>query len=92
METVKVELDVAKGALEIGQGLSALMVNIKASLKDGFQPGSDLPAIVVESLQPLIAAVQGVQVVAAEAKEDSEKFSDGVYCGLKSGVFALLKD
>lgn len=91
METVKVELEVSKEAYELGKGLSALMINIKKSLADGFQPGSDLPAIVTGSLSSLFSAVQGAEKIGSEASEDAEKFSDAIYCGLKPGIFALVK-
>lgn len=92
METVKIELEVAKGTYELGQALAALMINSKAALKDGFQAGQDLPAVITESLNALILGVQGAMSVSAEAKEDVEKFADAIYVGMKPGVFALIKE
>lgn len=91
MDTVKVELEVAKETYEIGQAVSALLKNAKEALKDGFQPGQDLPEIITKSLNDLFVGISGIEKISGEAKEDIEKFIDGVYAGIKPGVIALVK-
>lgn len=91
MEIVKVELECSKEAYELGQSISKLIESIKESQADGFQAAQDIPDVLVQNLNSLLQGIQGVEKIDDEAKADVEKFSNAIYCGLKPGVFGLIK-
>lgn len=91
MEVVQLQVEVAKETYELGKGVDGVVASVQKALADGWQPGTDLPVIVVESLQALAPAVQGVEKMPEEAKEDAEKFVDAIYLGLKPIPFRFVK-
>lgn len=91
MEYVDVTLKCAKETYELGKGLEGVVIAIKNALKDGWQPGTDLPMIAVQSLNALAPAVQGVEKLPEEAKADVLTFQHGIYCGLAEVPHHFLK-
>lgn len=91
METVDVTLKCAKETYELGKGLEGVLLAVQKALKDGWQPGTDLPAIAIESLQALGPAVQGVEKIADELKGDVKAFQHAVYCGLAEVPYHFIK-
>jgi hypothetical protein len=74
MAKVKVEVEVSKEAYELGKAVSEVVKSVKEALKDGFDPMTDVPAIVVQSLSELKTGIEGVQLLGEESKEDIEAF------------------
>lgn len=68
METVKQEIALPKEAHELAAGLEKFAMAVKAALKDGFQPGQDIPPVLSSAIVDLIPAMQGVEVVKDELK------------------------
>lgn len=91
MELVPVTLQCAKETYELGKGLEGVVLAIKTALADGWQPGTDLPMIAVNSLNALAPAVQGVDQLPNEAKENVLAFQHGIYCGLAEVPHHFLK-
>lgn len=91
MEKVKLEVEVAKEAYELGEGLASMVLAVKDALKDGFQPGQDLPAVVTAAFTKLVPAVEGMDKLDDELKEDAKAFLDALYLSLGKGVAELLK-
>lgn len=74
MAKVKVEVEVSKEAHELGKAVTNVVKAVKEALKDGFDPMTDVPTIVIKSLSELKTGVEGVQHLGSEAKEDLEAF------------------
>ena len=55
---------------ELVQGLVSFIASIKESLKDGWQPGIDIPVIMMKALSDLPSAIGGLDKLPDEAKED----------------------
>lgn len=70
MEKVTKSVEVPKNASAIGDALVQIAKATKAALADGWQPGTDIPAILVASFQPLTSAVAALGSVSAETAED----------------------
>jgi hypothetical protein len=75
MEKVIKQVEVMKEADELAQALVSIVKAVKAALKDGFQPGADLPAIIVSAVATLPAALDGVQKLPEESKSDPVAFA-----------------
>lgn len=74
MPKINVEISVSKESYELAQGSVKVVKALKEALKDGFQPGQDVPAIVSAVIADLIPAVQGMDQVALESQEDEKAF------------------
>lgn len=69
MAKVKIELEVAKEAHELAQGLVEMVKAVKEAMKDGFQVGQDVPVIVSAAVQKLPAAIDGLDKLPEELKD-----------------------
>lgn len=69
-KTVKV----SKEADELADGIARCIVSIRKALADGWQPGSDLPVVLSSVMADLVPAVQGVEKLGAEKKENVQAF------------------
>lgn len=76
MEYVEVPVKVSKESYELGMALAKLVMDIRMSLKDGFQVGTDLPVIIASFMSKEVAAgVQGLDKIAEELKENKAAFA-----------------
>lgn len=69
MQKVKVELEVSKEAHELAQGLVEMVKVVKEAMKDGFQVGQDLPAIITAAIAKLPPAIEGLDKLPEELKD-----------------------
>jgi hypothetical protein len=81
MEKVIKQVEVMKEADELVQALVSIVKAVKTALKDGFQPGADLPAIIVSAVASLPSALEGVQKLPEEAKADPVAFTQAFVLG-----------
>lgn len=88
METIQKTVAVSKETAELLEGLTKFAVAVKAALKDGWQPGADLPVILTSALGDLAPALQGMESVPAEVKQ-SKEFAAAVALGVNDLVHAL---
>lgn len=86
-----VQVKVSKEAHELGEGLKKFVLSIKGALADGWQPGADIPVVLSAALADLVPAVQGVEKIKDETKEDLEAFVSALVLPAKELAFALLK-
>lgn len=86
---MKVELECAKETLELCQGLAKFAAAVKQALADGWQPGTDLPALITATVADLVPALQGVDQLPAEVAASPE-FVNALYAGLSPIVFQFL--
>lgn len=71
---IKKEVEVSKEADELAESVYKLVKSSKKHTEDGFQAGTDLPAIVMENLQSLMKGIDGMDKMNAEAKENMVAF------------------
>lgn len=73
MDTVKVEIELPKEMAAIKEAIGKMVGAVKTSLADGWQPGTDLPAILIAGMAELPAAIAGLSSLPAEFKADKGK-------------------
>ena len=78
---VKVEVDVSKESYELMAGVAGFVGVVMQCLKDGWQPGQDLPAMLAGAMANLIPAVAGVEKLPAEAMEETPEFVAAILLG-----------
>ncbi len=78
---VDVTVQVSKETYELSKGVAELTKAVKLALKDGFQVGQDIPPIITAAIQQL-AAIEGVELIDDEMKENPEAFAKAVALGL----------
>lgn len=91
MEKLKLEVEVAKETYELGKGLDGIVGAVQKALADGWQPGQDVPQILMEAMGALVPAIQGVDKISAETS-DPQAFADAVYMGLRPIPFRFVKE
>jgi len=74
MELIKKEIELPKETSEIVDYVADLVINAKEALNDGFQIGTDIPAIATKSFNGLITAVDGMDKIEDEFKSDEASF------------------
>ena len=91
MPKIKVEVEVSKEVHELGEGLKNFIAALKVALADGWQTDQDLPVLLASAMADLIPALQGIEKLPDEAKEDLESFLTGIGLSVKGIVMMLLK-
>ena len=91
MAKQKIEIEVSKESLELAEGIKQMVLSAKEALKDGWQPGQDIPAIAASAFAALLPAVQGISQVPDEIKEDPAAFAKALACPMADMVADLLK-
>lgn len=86
MQTVSVSVAVSKEAYELGQGLVKFASALKGALANGFQPGQDIPVVVAAAITELIPAMDGVQLLSDEVKQDPVAFASAFALSAKDLV------
>lgn len=87
-ETISVE--VSKEAHELMSGFIEVVKASRKALADGFQPGQDVPEILIKAVGQLPAMVGGLDQLPAEAKEDLAAFVNAGALGGGQLVLAAL--
>lgn len=72
--TKQVSVTVSAPAYDLGQGVRAFLTATRKALADGWQPGSDIPAVLVAVYADLIPQIQNVSAAVADAKSDTRDF------------------
>ena len=81
---------VTKEMLEVGEGLRGVMDAVEKATKDGWQPGTDLPVIIVEALPKLSAAIDNVKQASIEFKHEPAKAVMGALIPIAEGLDNLI--
>lgn len=87
----EVTVKVSSEAHEVAEAISGLVLSTKKALADGFQAGADMPAVLVENMAKLLKAIEGVEKLPAEAKEDVGAFVSAFTVETAKIVSELLK-
>lgn len=91
MEKLKIEVEVAKEVYELGVGISQVVKAVKEALDNGWQMGEDLPLVLSAVISHLVPAVQGIDKISDELKEDPSAFAKGVVIPVSDAVASFLK-
>lgn len=91
VEYKKHELEVPKETYEIGEALSSMVSATAKALEDGWQPGQDIPAILVSPVSKLGAALDGIQKVPGEFIEAPVRSVMGIIAPIAKSSEELLK-
>jgi len=86
---IKVEVEVSKETHELCVGLVEMTKAVVLAQSDGWQVGSDLPAIALAAFGQM-AAIEGVDKIGAEIKEDPAAFTKAIALGL-ADVYSVLR-
>lgn len=90
IEKVKIEDEATKASYALGCGVEGVVSAINLALADGWQIGTDLPVIVVGSIQALAPAVAEVKNLSEEAHGEPEAFTTGLLLPIKRAVFKIV--
>lgn len=90
-EKLDITVQVTKEAHEIGEALKNIAKAVKDAMADGWQAGTDIPAIVVNSLNPLMSAIDGYDKLPDEFKNETEAATKGVMIPLIDVPFMFIK-
>lgn len=90
MATIKIEVEVSKETHEACVGMVNMLVAVKLAKADGWQPGKDLPAIALAAFGQM-AAIEGIEQIDDEMREDPVAFSRALALGIADGVSAMQK-
>lgn len=85
---MKVEIEVTKETYEFGQGIVEILKSVLVAKRDGWNVGQDLPAILMTAVSQL-AAVEGIDKISEEAKNDPAAFGKALMCALADGYAAI---
>jgi hypothetical protein len=78
MAKVMMQVEVSKEVHELGEALALMVDAVKQAGADGWQPGQDLPALVVQAIAILPPALAGMDQIKSELAEDKAAFIAGV--------------
>jgi len=82
MAKITKTVEMSKEMNELLVGVADVVGAVKQAMADGWQPGQDLPVIVMSAIAILPPAIQGVDQIKGEFAEDKAAFvaacSDGV--------------
>jgi hypothetical protein len=67
---MKLEREVSKEMHELIQAVVKIIEASKVAMKDGFQAGSDVPAVVMASMPAMMQAIGGIDKLPEEFKEE----------------------
>lgn len=90
MEKIKLEIEVSKEVHEVGEALKEMILVTKKALEDGFQLDKDLGPLLTVAVAKLPPAIDGLNKVSAEIKEDPQAVAMALAYHL-AGVIVALK-
>lgn len=91
MSVIQVQVPVSKEANELGDGVVKFLGDVRKALSDGWQPAQDLPAFLQATIADLVPAIQGVENLGAESKENEEAFVTAFLLAGKKIVYVFKK-
>ena len=86
-----VQVEVASVTYNLGQALRDFLQASRRALSDGWQPGSDLPVVLMAAYADIIPHIKEFEQIPAEAKEDVGPFLKGLSLSLEDIVGDFLK-
>ena len=69
-----VTVQVSKESYELGQGVVKFLAALKQALKDGWQPGADLPVLLNAAILDLVTGFKSKEKLGLEKQENLKAF------------------
>lgn len=91
MSVKKIETEVMSGANDVGLAVKKVATAYKEATADGWQPTTDIPAILMASFNSLLAAFDGVSKSKAEFEQEPIKAGMGAVIPILEAVDHLRK-
>lgn len=91
MPKKQVQVEIEDSGYELQAALAKLVKASKEALKDGFQPGQDLPLIMVEAVRDFPAIVAQLPALKGDLQEDKVAFLKGLNLGAYDLVEAIVE-
>lgn len=91
MDVIKREYDFPKEITEVGDAIKSILEATALALKDGWQPGQDLPAILSAAFTGMVVAVGGIQNIPEEFKGQPLMASLGALIPIAQGIDSLIQ-
>ena len=92
MELKKIEIEVPKEINEVGECLKGIMIAAGNALKDGFQPGQDIPVILASAFAGLMTAIADCQKIPEEFTTLPVAASLGVLLPVSQGIEEMIRN
>jgi hypothetical protein len=86
MELKTLTLELPKETLEMGEAIQNILIATATALKDGWQPGTDVPVVITATIANLGTAVAGAQNIPAEFGEAPGDASLALIAPIAKGV------
>src|SRR5690242_8750982 len=90
MEKKLVEVEVSVGAYDLGQNLGKFIASVRQALADGWQPGSDIPALISAAVEDLVPSVSDIAKLGDESA-DKQALANALFLGLSPVVFSFVE-
>ena len=91
MEKVKVEIEVSKETYEMGQVIGNLLGSVGTAMEDGkFDMKTELPQVLMMALANIAPAIDKVEQIPVEFKEDPTLATQAMLVPISSGIGKLL--
>lgn len=91
VEKVKIEIEGTKEINEVGVAVKVLIQNTMAALKDGWQPGQDIPSVMLGSYQSLAKAIDGLSEAGKEVEAAPIDAIMGAMAPIAEGIEIVLE-
>ena len=91
MAKVQVQVEVSKEMHEVGKAVEEFLKAAKAAADDGWDTATDLPAVLITAASQLVVAVEGIDKLDDELREDPEAFVKAIGLPVMAGVGVFLK-
>jgi hypothetical protein len=88
--SVQRTVEVAKETMELLDGLKSFLLVVQHRAKDGLDWKDDTPHIVRSAVQDLRPALNGIELIDDEARDEPEAFGNAAAIGLNSMVSSLV--
>lgn len=90
VELVEVKTQGTKELNDVGNALKKVQESVAQALKDGWQPGEDLPIIIMQAIPALGTAIDGLGKAGAEVQAYPVAAILGTLVPVAEGVQSLL--
>jgi hypothetical protein len=91
MEFKEIKLQTPKEITEVGECVRAILIATATALKDGWQPGQDIPVILASAFSGLMSAIEGCQNIPEEFSEAPVAATLGAIIPMSEGVEQMIK-
>ena len=75
-------VQVAENTYAVMQDLTQFLNTVKVCVEDGWQPGADLPAIMISAMTNLVPMLAKISGISGEISSDKPSFERAIACGV----------